>query len=99
MAESSALPLEDVRKVAHLARLTLSPAEEERYARQLGQILEYVKRLQSLDVTGVTPLSHAVPMASPERPDVVRPSLSIEEVLRNAPQRVGDGVAVPKIIE
>jgi len=93
------LPIEDVRQVALLARLALTPADEEMFARQLGQILGYVKRLQSLDLTGVTPMSHAVPLAAPERPDVVQPSLSREDALRNAPQRVGEGIAVPKIIE
>jgi len=93
------LSKEEVRKVALLARLALTPEEEERFARQLGSILGYVQQLQKVDVTGVTPIAHAVPLPAFERPDVVRPSLSRDEVLRNAPQRVGEGIAVPKIIE
>jgi aspartyl-tRNA(Asn)/glutamyl-tRNA(Gln) amidotransferase subunit C len=98
-ASEEALSIEEVRGVAHLARLALTPAEEEKFSRQLGQILGYVKRLQAVDLTGVEPMAHAVPLAAPERADVVRPSLSREDVLRNAPQRVGEGIAVPKIIE
>jgi len=90
---------EQVRHVAHLARLALTPEEEQKYARQLGQILGHVDRLAALDVTGVEPLAHAVPLPALLRDDVVTPSLPREQVLANAPQQVGDGVAVPKIIE
>ena len=90
---------QQVRHVAHLARLALSPEDEARFAQQLGGILDYVERLQSLDVTGIEPLAHAVPMTGGERPDELRPSLPRDEVLSGAPQRVGEGIAVPKIIE
>jgi aspartyl-tRNA(Asn)/glutamyl-tRNA(Gln) amidotransferase subunit C len=93
-----ALTPEDVRKVAHLARLALAPEDETRYARQLGSILEYIERLGALDLTGVEPMTHAVPVAGPERADIVTPSLSQAAALANAPVRVGPGVAVPKII-
>jgi aspartyl-tRNA(Asn)/glutamyl-tRNA(Gln) amidotransferase subunit C len=95
----TSLTTDEVRKVALLARLALTPSDEEMFARQLGQILGYVRRLQALDLTGVEPMAHAVPLPAPERPDEVVPSLPREEVLRNAPQRVADGIAVPKIIE
>lgn len=94
-----ALSPEDVRHVALLARLALTPEEEERYARQLGQILGYVERLQGLDLTGIEPMAHALPLPPLLREDVVRPSLPRDEALAAAPQRVGDGAAVPKIIE
>ena len=93
------LSVEEVRKVALLARLALSPEEEQKYARQLGQILGYVRELQKVPIDGVEPLTHAVPLTSAERPDVTRPSLTRDEALRNAPLRVGEGLAVPKIIE
>lgn len=93
------LTREDVRKVAQLARLALRPDEEERYTQQLGQILHYVERLQELDVTGVEPMAHAVPQPALERPDEVRPSLPREVAMGNAPQPLGEGLAVPKIIE
>lgn len=94
-----ALTKEDVRKVAHLARLALSPEEEERYARQLGSILGYIERLSTLDLQGVEPMTHAVPLAAPERADRTHASLTREQALANAPQAVGVGIAVPKIIE
>jgi aspartyl-tRNA(Asn)/glutamyl-tRNA(Gln) amidotransferase subunit C len=100
MASNDApLPVKEVREVALLARLALTPADEEMFARQLGQILGYVGRLQALNLDGIQPMSHAVPLPAPERPDEVRPSLSREAVLQNAPQRVADGLAVPNIIE
>lgn len=89
----------EVRHVAHLARLALTPEEVERYGRQLAQVLDYVERLQSLDVEGVPPMANAVPLAAPLREDEVQPSLSRDEALANAPQRVGEGVAVPRVIE
>jgi aspartyl-tRNA(Asn)/glutamyl-tRNA(Gln) amidotransferase subunit C len=95
----AALSREEVRHVAHLARLALSPEDEERYARQLGQILGYVERLGAVDVTGVEPMAHPVPLPALLREDVARPSLPREKALENAPQRAGEGVAVPRIIE
>lgn len=89
----------DVRHVARLARIALTPEESERYLRQLGQILHYVERLQKLDVEGVPPTSHAIPLAAPLRPDEVRPSLDRDAALASAPQRVGEGFAVPRVIE
>ncbi len=93
------LSKDEVRHVALLARLELSPDEEEKFSRQLGQILDYMERLKTLDVTGVEPMAHAVRLRGPERPDEVRESLPREEVLGGAPARVAGGVAVPKIIE
>ena len=94
-----ALPHETVRHVAHLARLALSADDEARFSRQLGDILGYVERLQSLDVENVEPMSHPVASGSSERPDELRDSLPVEQVLAAAPQSVGEGVAVPRIIE
>jgi len=98
MADST-LSNKDVHNVAFLARLALSPEEEQRFGQQLSNILGYIKQLESVDVSGVQPMAHAVPLPALEREDVVRPSLSRDDALRNAPQRVGEGVAVPKIIE
>ena len=82
--------------MALLARLALSPRKEERFARQLGAMIGYVKQLQQVDVTGITPMAHAVPLPALERPNIVEPSLPREDVLRLAPQRAGEGIAVPK---
>jgi len=90
-----------VRHVARLARLALSSEEEERFAAQLGHVLEYIERLQAVDVEGVEPLGFAgdTSAAAPLRDDVVRPSLPRETVLAQAPQQNGEAFVVPRIIE
>lgn len=89
----------DVKYVAHLARLNLSPAEEQKLGAQLDQILGYIEKLKEVDVSGVEPTAHAVPLVNVMRPDEVRPSLSNEEALRNAPASRGGLFLVPKIVE
>ncbi len=90
---------EDVLHVARLARLELSEPELEKMREQLNSILTYIDRLKELDVAGVEPTSHAVPMVNVMRDDVVVPSFPREEMLANAPDRVGDFFRVPRIIE
>jgi len=89
----------DVKYVAHLARLNLSPQEEQTFGAQLRQILGYIEKLNELDVSTVEPTAHAVPMANVTRPDERRPSLSNEEALRNAPAKANGLFIVPKIVE
>jgi len=93
------LTVEQVRHVVTLARLSLTPQEEERYATQLSAVLEAVAQLQELDVSGVEPTSHATLAASLLREDATRPSLPPDKALANAPARVGTSFAVPKILE
>ena len=89
----------DVKYVAHLARIALTPEEEKKLAAQLGGILGYIEKLKELDVTGVEPTAHAVPLVNVTRPDEVRPSLPHDKVLRNAPRQAGGLFIVPKIVE
>ena len=89
----------DVKYVAHLARLALTPDEEKKIGAQLGHILGYVEKLKELDVTGVEPTAHAVPMVNVTRPDETHPSLPHEEAMRNAPRQAGGLFVVPKIVE
>ena len=89
----------DVKYVAHLARLALTPEEEQRLGDQLGHILGYIEKLKELDVTNVEPTAHAVPLLNVTRPDELRPSLSHDEVMRNAPARSNGLFIVPKIVE
>jgi aspartyl-tRNA(Asn)/glutamyl-tRNA(Gln) amidotransferase subunit C len=79
----------DVKYVAHLARLQLSSDEEKKLSAQLGHILGYIEKLNELDVTGVEPTAHAVPMVNVTRPDEIQPSLPHDEAL----------FMVPKIVE
>jgi aspartyl-tRNA(Asn)/glutamyl-tRNA(Gln) amidotransferase subunit C len=89
----------DVKYVAHLARLQLSSDEEKKLSAQLGHILGYIEKLNELDVTGVEPTAHAVPMVNVTRPDKIQPSLPHDEALRNAPARANGLFMVPKIVE
>lgn len=89
----------DIKYVAHLARIALTPAEEEKLGAQLGQILAYIEKLNQLDVSNVEPTSHAVPLVNVTRPDVARPGMSQAEALMNAPAKANGLFMVPKIVE
>jgi aspartyl-tRNA(Asn)/glutamyl-tRNA(Gln) amidotransferase subunit C len=89
----------DVKYVAHLARLSLSPEEEQKISEQLGDVLGYIEKLKEVDVTGVEPTAHAFPLVNVVRPDEVRPSISHEDALRNAPAQANGLFIVPKIVE
>ena len=89
----------DVEHVARLARLALSDGEKARMREQLAKILQYIDKLEELDVTGVEPTSHAVPLLNVMRDDEVVPSRPREEMLANAPDRAGELFRVPRIIE
>ena len=89
----------DVKYVAHLARISLTPAEESKLSAQLAGILGYIEKLKEVDVTSVEPTAHAVPLVNVTRPDEVRPSLANEDALRNAPATANGLFIVPKIVE
>ncbi len=89
----------DIKYVAHLARLYLTPDEEKKLGAQLGHILGYIEKLNELDVAGVEPTAHAVPMVNVTRPDETRPSLPHTDAMRNAPAQANGLFIVPKIIE
>jgi aspartyl-tRNA(Asn)/glutamyl-tRNA(Gln) amidotransferase subunit C len=89
----------DVKYVAHLARIALSPEEEQRLSAQLGNILGYIEKLKQADVSGVEPTAHAFPMVNVTRSDETRPSLSNEDALCNAPAKANGLFIVPKIVE
>jgi len=96
-----ALSLADVRRIASLARLELSPEEERLFAGQLSAILDYVRQLETLDVSGVEPMTHALAAGEPAplREDQVRPGLPADRALAAAPAREGTCFKVPRIIE
>jgi aspartyl-tRNA(Asn)/glutamyl-tRNA(Gln) amidotransferase subunit C len=77
----------------------LTPEEESTFGAQLGHVLEYVEQLKGLDVNGVEPTAHPIPLENVTRPDEVQPSLPHEEALRNAPAQAGGLFVVPKIVE
>ena len=97
MSEPTITP-EQVRHVAKLARLALDPQHLTQFAEQLESILEYVGKIQKVQVEGVEPMAHAVPLANVLRDDAVGSTLSLEQVLLNAPQTDGRFFKVPRVI-
>jgi aspartyl-tRNA(Asn)/glutamyl-tRNA(Gln) amidotransferase subunit C len=93
------LTLEEVKKVAKLARLELPANDLARMQSQLSAILDYVKQLEELDTEGVEPLAHPLPITNVFRPDEPVPSLSPDAALQNAPDRVGDYFGVPAVFD
>jgi aspartyl-tRNA(Asn)/glutamyl-tRNA(Gln) amidotransferase subunit C len=89
----------NVQYVARLARIALTPEEEAKFGAQLSQILGYIETLNQLDVSGIEPTAHAVPLVNVFRADEVRPSLSNAEALRNAPAQANGLFLAPKIVE
>ena len=89
----------DVKYVAHLARLALTPEEEKKFGDQLNHVLEHIEKLKELDVTNVEPTAHAVPLVNVTRADEVRPSLPHSDALRNAHAQANGLFLVPKIVE
>jgi aspartyl-tRNA(Asn)/glutamyl-tRNA(Gln) amidotransferase subunit C len=89
----------DVQYVARLARIALTPEEEEKFGAQLAHVLGYIEKLNQLNVSGIEPTAHAVPLVNVVRPDEVRASLTNEEALRNAPAKANGLFLVPKIVE
>ena len=89
----------DVAYVAELARLELTDEEKAVFQPQLENIVRYVEKISSVDVSGVEPMMHGRPLVNAFREDVVRASLPAEVALANAPKRVGDELLLPKIVE
>ena len=90
---------EEVRHAAELAHLRVTEVEIEALTRELSAILGWVRKLDELDTSAVPPTAHGVDLPTQLRDDVVAPSLGTERALADAPERVGDGFGVPKIIE
>ncbi len=93
------LTKEDVIKVSSLARLELSPDEQEAFVGQLGSILGYVEQLQEWDTEGLELTATVVDNESPLRADEVHPCLPVDRALANAPEREDDHFLVPRIVE
>ena len=94
-----AITLKDVEHVANLARLEFSDEEKKTLMNQLNRILEYMEKLNELDTSKVEPLSHVIPLTNVFREDKVKPSLSVSDVLKNAPAKTEKFFKVPKVIE
>ena len=93
------LSSKEVRYIARLARLRLSPEEEKEMAVQLGQVIGYVEKLRELDTEGLEPMSHVLELSNVSRPDISEIRISHEEALKNAPETDGNYFRVPKVID
>ena len=99
MGLSMSVTLEDVRKVARLARLRFDREEEKRLVVDLNQMLDYATALENLNTCGVSPTSHVLPVCNVFREDTPVPCLSQTEALSNAPSSGHGHFRVPKVIE
>ena len=90
---------EQAAHVAHLARLQLSEAEQEQFTAQLGTILDYMAQLNEVSTDGVEPTSHVLDLVNVFREDRAEQKVTVEAVLRNAPESAHQYVVVPRIVE
>lgn len=89
---------DQVHKVALLARLDLTPEEEEQFTTQLGSMLDYFEQLGELDVSNVQPMTRAIDVSNVTRPDNLCPYPDRESILNCAPDQDGDFFKVPQIL-
>ncbi|MCK5087603.1 MAG: Asp-tRNA(Asn)/Glu-tRNA(Gln) amidotransferase subunit GatC [Melioribacteraceae bacterium] len=89
----------DVEHIAKLARLEFNDEEINDYTQQLNKILEYVDKLNELDTENVEPLSHPVEGSNVFREDELKPSVSRDDALVNAPDKTDEFFKVPKVIK
>ncbi len=89
----------DIDYVAKLARIELTEDEKAKYSAQLGQILEYFKKLSEVDVDGVEPSAHAHSIYNVWRDDTPTPAMSVEDALMNAPAKRDNQIVVPKVVD
>jgi aspartyl-tRNA(Asn)/glutamyl-tRNA(Gln) amidotransferase subunit C len=92
------LTRDDVAYVARLARLRLTDAELDSFTPQLAKVLEHAADIEGLDVEGVLPTAHPLPLVNVLRADEVRPSVDRTEVLDNAPAAEAGQFRVPAIL-
>ena len=95
---SERISTEQVAHVARLARLDLTDDELEHYTDQLAAILDHAADIESLDLEGVEPMTHPVPLVNVLREDLVRPCLDRDEVLAAAPAAESGRFKVPPIL-
>jgi aspartyl-tRNA(Asn)/glutamyl-tRNA(Gln) amidotransferase subunit C len=89
---------QEVLYVANLAHLELDDSAIERFADQIGRILEYVDTLNQADTAGVPATSHAISLTNAFREDVETPHLERDRVLSNAPEKEDGSFVVPKVV-
>ncbi|WP_035437754.1 Asp-tRNA(Asn)/Glu-tRNA(Gln) amidotransferase subunit GatC [Bacillus sp. UNC322MFChir4.1] len=95
----SRISVENVKHVAHLARLAITDQEAEKFQKQLDAIVTFAEQLNELDTTKVKPTTHVLDMKNIMREDVPEKGLPVEEVLKNAPDHKENQIRVPAVLE
>jgi len=95
----SRISTDQVKHVAHLARLAITEEEANRFTQQLDKIITFAEQLNEVDTENVEPTSHVLEIKNVMREDVAKPGLPNEEVLKNAPDHQDGQIKVPPIIE
>ena len=93
------LTLDEVRHIARLARLSLTPEEEQRFQQQLSSILEHASRLSQIDTTAIPPTASVLPLQARLRADSPRPAGNGARILANAPDTEGDCFRIPPVFD
>ncbi|WP_419959800.1 Asp-tRNA(Asn)/Glu-tRNA(Gln) amidotransferase subunit GatC [Psychrobacillus sp. BM2] len=93
------LTKEEVKHVAHLARLAITEEEAEKFALQLGAITEFAEQLKELDTTNVEPTTHVLPLVNVLREDVATKGLDRETMMLNVKEQEAGQVKVPSIMD
>ena len=93
------LTIEEISRVAFLARLELTDEEKGRLTDQLNDIMVHFARLQELDTENTPPTSHTLPLTNVFRDDSSRPCLPREAATANAPEKRDGNFIVPQIVE
>lgn len=95
----SRITTDEVKHVAHLARLAVTEEDVQKFTGQLDAIITYAEQLNELDTENVDPTSHVLDMKNVMREDISAQGLPREEVLKNAPEHQDGQIKVPSIIE
>lgn len=90
--------LEELRHIAYLARIELTEEEERIYAKQMGEILAYFRKIDEAGVEDLPPTHHVLEIVNPYREDEEESSLPVEKALQNAPVRKENYIRSPRIV-
>ncbi len=90
---------DDVKKIAGLSRIHLNEKEAEYLSKDLEKILDYINKLEELDISDITPTSHVLSLKNAYREDLPHKSLLLEDALSFSVEKKDGSFKVPKIIE
>jgi aspartyl-tRNA(Asn)/glutamyl-tRNA(Gln) amidotransferase subunit C len=98
MTDNQIITKDQVEHIAHLCRIELREGDSEKFSKQLEEIIGYVNKMQSLNTEGIDPTFLTAPLFNVLRKDEVKPSLTLEQVLLNAPDREDNYFKMPRIL-